>query len=108
MTVQRSESFDTDVVRQFRWYLLETDLDPVDALELATRFADAVDSTLEVLRKNPQIGRRRFKMFLDLVGTRSCQVRKPFRRFIIFYRVENEAVVAIRLLEGHSRLAGGR
>jgi plasmid stabilization system protein ParE len=108
MTVQRSENFDTDVVRQFRWYLLETELDPVDALELATRFADAVDSTLELLRKNPEVGRRRFKMFPDLVGTRSCQIRKPFQRFIVFYRVENEVVLAIRLLEGHSRLAGGQ
>ena len=43
MKVQRSERFDIDLERQFRWYLLETDLDAVDALALATRFAEAVD-----------------------------------------------------------------
>lgn len=43
MTIQRSERFDTDVERQFRWYVLETDLDPVDAIALATRFAEAVE-----------------------------------------------------------------
>jgi hypothetical protein len=50
MTVLRSERFDTDVERQFRWYLLETDLDPVDALALATRFPEAVDASLRTAR----------------------------------------------------------
>jgi plasmid stabilization system protein ParE len=108
MTVQRSERFDTDLERQFRWYLLETDLDPVDALALATRFAEAVDAALEVLGRNPEIGRRRFGTYLDLAGTRSWRVRKPFHRFIIFYRIESGILSAERLLEGHGRMAGGR
>jgi plasmid stabilization system protein ParE len=76
MTVQRSERFDADLERQFRWYLLETDLDPVDALELATRFAEAVDAALESLRRSPEMGRRRFATYPDLAGTRSWPVRK--------------------------------
>ena len=76
MTVLRSERFDTDLEKQFRWYLLETDLDPVDALALATRFADAVDAALEFLRRNPEIGRRRFRTYPELAETRSWQVRK--------------------------------
>ena len=105
MTIQRSERFDTDVERQFRWYLLETDLNPVDALALATRFAEAVDAALEALGRNPEIGRRRFGTFPDLDGTRSWRVRKPFHRFIIFYRIESGILSAERLLEGHSRMA---
>ena len=35
MTVQRSERFDADLERQFRWYLLETGLDAVDVPVLA-------------------------------------------------------------------------
>jgi len=108
MTVQRSERFDTDLERQFRWYLLEADLDPADALALATRFAKAVDAALEVLARNPEVGRRRFGTYPDLAGTRSWRVRKPFHRFIIFYRIESGILSAERLLEGHSRLAGGR
>src|SRR5439155_25737838 len=108
MTVQRSERFDTDLERQFRWYLLETDLDPVDALALATRFSQAADAALEVLGRNPEIGRRRFGNYPDLAGTRSWRVRKPFHRLMIFYRIQGGILSAERLLEGHSRLAGGR
>ncbi len=108
MTVQRSERFDIDLERQFRWYLLEADLDPVDALALATRFAEAVNAALEVLGRNPEIGRRRFGTYPELAGTRSWRIRKPFHRFIIFYRIATGVVSAERLLEGHSRLAGGR
>ena len=108
MIVQRSERFDTDVERQFRWYLVETDLDPVDATALATRFAEAVDKALDVLGRNPEIGKRRFGTYRDLAGTRSWRVRKPFDRFMIFYRIESGALSAERLLEGHSQLAGGR
>lgn len=107
MTVQRSERFDADLERQFRWYLLETAFDPADGLALATRFADAVEAALETLRRNPHIGRRRFGTYPDLAGTRSWPVRKPFHRFILFYRVESGILSAERLLEGHSRLAGG-
>jgi len=108
MTVQRSERFDADLERQFRRYLLEADLDPVDALELATRFAEGVDAALDILEKNPEIGPRRFRTYADLAGTRSWRVPKPFHRFIIFYRLQTGVLRAERLLEGHSRLAEGR
>jgi plasmid stabilization system protein ParE len=108
MIVRRSERFDTDLERQFRWYLLETDLDPVDAMALASRFAEVVDKALELLGRNPQIGRRRFGTYPDLAGTRSRRVRKPFHRFMIFYRIESGILSIERLLEAHSRMAGGR
>ena len=107
MTVQRSGRFDTDLERQFRWYLLETDLDPADALALASRFAEAVDAALEALRRNPEVGRQRFGTYPGLAGTRSWAVGRPFHRFIIFYRIESGILSAERLLDGHSRLAGG-
>jgi plasmid stabilization system protein ParE len=108
MKVQRSERFDADVERQFRWYLVETELDPVDALALATRFAQAVDAALDLLGLHPEIGRRRFGTFPGLAGTRSWWLGRPFRRFIIFYRIADGILFAERLLEGHSRSAGGR
>ena len=108
MTVQRSGRFDSDLEWQFRWYLLETGLDPGDALALATRFAEAVEAALELLGRNPEIGRRRFGTYPELAGTRSWRLPRPFHRFIIFYRIEDRLLFAERLLEGHSRLAGGR
>ena len=107
MRILRAERFDSDVERQFRWYLLETDLDPVDGMGLATRFAEAVDAALEVLGGNPEIGRRRFNTYPDLAGTRSWPVRKPFQRFVIFYRIESGVILAERLLEGHSHIVAG-
>ena len=106
MMVQRSVRFDTDVERQFRWYLLEAELDPVDALALATRFAEAVDVALDILGRNPELGRRRFGTNPELIGTRSWRVSKPFNRFVIFYRIQSGILSAERLLEGHRRLAG--
>jgi plasmid stabilization system protein ParE len=108
MKVRRSDRFDIDLERQFRWYLLETSLDPADALTLAARFAEAVDAALEGLGRNPEIGRRRFGTYPDLAGTRSWRIRKPFHRFIIFYRIDSGILFAERLLEGHRRLAEGR
>jgi plasmid stabilization system protein ParE len=97
MTVQRSDRFDTDLERQFRWYLLETDLDPADALALASRFAETVDAALEALRRNPEIGHQRLGTYPGLAGTCSWPVRRPFHRFIIFYRIESGIFSAERL-----------
>ena len=108
MIVRRSERFDADLERQFRWYLLETGLDAPNALALARCFAEAVDSALSLLGRNPEVGPRRFRTYPELAGTRSWRISKPFDRFIIFYRVEGDIVSAERLLEGSSRLAGGR
>lgn len=107
MTIRRSEAFEADEERQFRWYLLQTGLDPIPALELAKRFALAVDDTLVFLSENPEAGRPRFITFTDLPGIRSWRLEKPFHRFLIFYRCEGRSLFAERLLEGHRRLAGG-
>jgi len=106
MIIRRSERFDADLERQFRWYLLDAGLDPVPALELAERFAGAVTRTLDSLLRNPQTGRPRFVTFSALPGIRSWRLEKPFHRFLIFYRVEGTVIFAERLLEGHRRLAG--
>jgi plasmid stabilization system protein ParE len=107
MIIHRSEEFEADLERQFRWYLLETGLDDTDALALATRFAQSVDSTLERLRLNPEIGRLRFRMDAELTGTRSWRILKPFHRFLVFYRIRENIISVERLLEGHSRDAAG-
>jgi plasmid stabilization system protein ParE len=107
MIIRRSESFDADLERQFRWYLAERGLDPVPALELAERFANTVDATLEFLSEHPEAGRPRFLAFADMPGVRSWRLRKPFHRFLVFYRYEGHGLFAERLLEGHSRLAAG-
>ena len=106
MILRRSDKFDSDLEQQFRWYLLETGLDPIPSFELAARFADAVSRTLDFLLRNPQAGRPRFVTFSDLPGIRSWRLEKPFHRFLIFYHSEGTVIFAERLLEGQRRLAG--
>jgi plasmid stabilization system protein ParE len=105
MIILRSARFDADLEQQFRWYLVETGLDPMAGVQLAEYFADAVTRTLDSLIRNPQIGRARFVKFSDLPGIRSWRVEKPFNRFLVFYRVGGGTIYAERLLEGHRFLA---
>jgi plasmid stabilization system protein ParE len=104
LAIFRTDAFAADVERQVHWYLTETDLDEVPALELAQRFAVAVEETLEFLSRFPGAGRVRAVRFYDLIGYRGLNVFEPFGRFRIYYRVIGEELHAERLLEGH-RLA---
>ncbi len=45
LPVFRTEAFVADVDRQINWYLAETDLDEIVAVELPQRFAAAVEET---------------------------------------------------------------
>jgi len=57
LPIFRTELFAADVDHQIHWYLTETDLDEVMAVELAHRFAAAVEETLEFLSRFPGAGR---------------------------------------------------
>jgi hypothetical protein len=104
LAIFRTDEFAADVERQIRWYLTETNLEEVPALELAQRFAIAVEETLEFLSRCPGAGRARAVRFSDLIGYRGLNVFEPFGRFRVYYRVIGEELHAERLLEGH-RLA---
>jgi len=99
----QSEDFLLDLEEQFRWYVYESRLEMLDAVELAYQFKSAVLDTLEFLLKNPEAGRKRFPQFADLEGTRSWRVDSPFGRFLIYYHVEKERLLVDRLIEGHRR-----
>ncbi len=101
LLVFRTEAFSVDVERQIHWYLTETDLDEVMAVELAQRFAAAVEETLEFLSRFPAAGRPRAVRFSDLTGYRGLNVFEPFGRFRIYYRIMGDELHAERLLEGH-------
>ncbi|HSU53270.1 MAG TPA: type II toxin-antitoxin system RelE/ParE family toxin [Candidatus Dormibacteraeota bacterium] len=104
LSIFRTDAFIDDVDSQIRWYLYETDLEQTPAIELAQRFATAVEATLEFLARFPMAGRPRSVRFADLVGYRGLNVLEPFGRFRIYYRIIGQELHAERLLEGH-RLA---
>ena len=108
LALVQSEDFLSDLAQQFDWYVLETQLDLVDAIELAEKFKSAVLETLEFLLRHPGAGHRRFPQFNDLEGTRSWRVNRPFDRFLIYYHVQGEKLFIDRLIEGHRGIAGDR
>ena len=94
LLIQRADYFWADLERQVDWYRDEASPD------VAGRFVDAVETTLKVMVKQPGIGRARFQKWPELVGIRSFRVCRPFHRFLIFYRHDDSALFAERLIYG--------
>lgn len=83
-----------DIIRQFRWYLVEQDA-PVAQF----RFVDAVEASVRQLLRMPNIGAPRELKNPALKGLRVWPV-KGFDEFLIFYVVQGETVMVIRILSG--------
>ena len=103
---------ETDLTRQYRWYLENAGLD------VAERFLAAFDATAAKLATHPGLGGlRNFRAF-ELAGIRSFPVVGPFGAHLVFYRT-GEATLDIerimhgardlprRLLEAQQELNGG-
>ena len=72
LLLQHADFFRTDLTRQLDWYRDEA------GPEVAGRFVDAIEATLNTLRRQPDLGRVRFQKLPELAGIRSFRVRKPF------------------------------
>lgn len=83
-----------DVVRQFRYYLVERDLP-----EIAVRFKDAVRRTIEFLLRHSLVGARYQSNNLKLRDLRSWPVA-GFETIRIFYLVEGDGLHVVRILHG--------
>ena len=92
LAVEKSALFETDVTRQFGWYVDEA------GEPLAWRFFTAVDSALAKLARQPDLGRVRHFRNPRLRGLRSFRVEPPFARLLIFYRVTDGMLRAWRLM----------
>jgi len=83
-----------DILRQFRWYLVEQ-----DAPDAAFRFVEAVEASVEQLVRMPNMGAPRKLRNPALKGLRIWPV-KDFDDFLIFYVVAGDTVRVIRILHG--------
>ena len=92
--IERKPDFKADLGHQFVWYLREANE------SVAWNFVEATDRTLELLRRQPLLGRRRRFRHPLLVGLRSFRVEPPFNRFLIFYRADDGVVDAWGLMHG--------
>ncbi len=92
--LERSDYFWADLEKRVDWYRDHA------SSEVAERFVDAVQATLEILVQTPTMGRDRFAEWPELAGLRSYRVHQPFHRFLIFYRFDGENLLAERLIHG--------
>lgn len=83
-----------DILRQFRWYLVEQ-----NAPDAAFRFVEAVEASVEQLVRLPNMGAPRELRNPSLKGLRFWPV-KEFDEFLIFYLVNEETVRVVRILHG--------
>jgi plasmid stabilization system protein ParE len=89
-SLHRAKDFWADLTRQVDWYRDQA------SSEVAERFVDAIEATLNALVERPGLGRARFRNWPELSGIRSFRVRTPFHRFLIFFRHDDSALFAER------------
>ena len=66
--------------------------------EVARRYLDALDATLQLLCLQPGLGRVRRFRHPKLRGLRSFPIRRPFDRHLIFYRFDRATLYAERVI----------
>jgi toxin ParE1/3/4 len=94
LSLHRAEKFNADFDQQYNWYLEQA------GEELAERFLNAVEITLQSLLAQPDLGRRRKFRHPALAGIRSFQVKPPFQNILIFYRHTATELSVERLMHG--------
>ena len=82
---------ETDIIRQFRYYLVDR-----DAPDAAFRFRDAVQASMEQLKAHPRMG---VLQRGGINGLRSWPV-KGFEQIRIYYLERADGVHVLRVLDG--------
>lgn len=94
MRVVYREAASDDVVRQFRYYLIDQNLPAV-----AVRFRSALRHTVQALRRRPFVGARYRTSNQELHNLRSWPVA-GFEAIRIYYLAAADAIEVIRVLHG--------
>src|SRR2546421_11213208 len=92
--VSYQQAASDDLVRQFHYYLVTLNLP-----DIAVRFRDAVQRTIQSLRRNPRVGPHYRSSNSQLQNLRSWPV-VGFEAIRIYYLVEQDAIRVIRILHG--------
>ena len=98
MNVRKTDEFIVDVEQQFEWYALNADW------EIAERHLDAVEATIQLLERHPQLGPLGRFTHPRLRDWRFFVVFRPFNKHILFYEIIADEVVMRRAMHGHRNL----
>jgi hypothetical protein len=92
MNLVRREGFVTALRQGILWYsTAQQEHSPEAAEVLAQRFADAVDHTIDKLLRRPGAG----VVWPHRQGYRCSLVKKPFERWLIFYRLPDPITIEL-------------
>jgi toxin ParE1/3/4 len=94
LIIQRSEWFIGDLEHYTAWY------DHEASWPVAERYLQAVAATLSKLAEMPGMGRPVFFTAPELQGLRCLPVIRPFQKHLIFYRYDETAIYAERIVHG--------
>jgi toxin ParE1/3/4 len=83
-----------DILRQFRYYLIEKDADAA-----AKRFLEAVEAAIEDVARHPEMGVRKILKNPVLQGLRTWPV-KGFPSMRIYYLSPTDGLRVVRVLHG--------
>ena len=100
MTVSYRQIASDDVVRQFRYYLVTRNVP-----EVAIRFRDAVQRTVQSLCQHPLVGPHYRSSNPYLQDLRSWPVA-GFEAIRIYYLLDRDAIRVIRILHGKRDVKG--
>ena len=92
--IRQSDYFWADLLRQVDYYRDHA------GPEVAERYVDAVEATLQELANTPGLGRPRFRDWPELAGIRTWRVQKPYHRHLIFYRHDDKTLTAECVVHG--------
>ena len=94
LTVSISGRAEADLTNQYNWYLENAGVD------IAERFLNAFDATVEKLGRSPMLGRiRRFRA-AELTGVRSIAVAGAFGSHLVFFRATKTVLSLERVMHG--------
>ena len=82
MMLIRREGFVTALSEGILWYASQQEHGPEAAGRLVERFAEAVDFSIAKIARRPDLG----AVWPHRAGYRFSLVKKPFDRWLIFYR----------------------
>lgn len=95
MIVEFFPAAEADLIRQFRYYLVNC-----DAPEVAARFRESVRTSVGMLRLNPRIG---VGFFGSIEGLRSWPVA-GFKKIQIYYIGDETRIRVVRILHGRQNV----
>lgn len=98
MSLRKSDEFIADIEQQFQWYALNADW------EIAESYLEAVEATVQLLERYPQLGPIGGFRHPRLRTLRFLVVFRPFNKHILFYEIVNGDVIMRRAMHGQRNL----